>query len=116
MEHIPYGYEIREGRAVINEEQAGKIIEMCENYLSGMSLINAATSIGLTMSHCGVKRMMFNRRYLGDDFYPAILSEKLVNLLDAERKSRKKALGKDTRGKTFQKVQLTANFPFHGFR
>lgn len=89
-----YGYEIREGRAVVNEEQAGKIIEMCENYLSGMSLINAAASIGLTMSHCGVKRMMFNKRYLGDDFYPAILSEELVNRLDAERKRREKALGR----------------------
>ena len=98
MEHTPYGYEIREGRAVVNEEQAGKIIEMCENYLSGMSLINAASSIGFTMSHCGVKRMMFNKRYLGDDFYPAILSEEMVNRLDVERKRREKALGRDNRG------------------
>ena len=62
MQHTPYGYDIIGGRAVINEEQAANIRELCKNYLAGMSFKNAAAAIGLNMSHCGVKRMMLNAR------------------------------------------------------
>ena len=58
MQHIPYGYEIIGGKAVIDEEKAWQIRKICENYLSGMSFIAAAEDVGLTMSHCGVKRMI----------------------------------------------------------
>lgn len=97
MQHTPYGYDIIGGRAVINEEQAANIRQICRNYLSGMSLKNAAAEVGLNMSHCGVKRMMLNARYLGDEFYPAILTEETVRRVEAERVRREKALGRDRR-------------------
>jgi hypothetical protein len=97
MQHTPYGYDIIGGRAVINEEQTANIREMCKNYLSGMSFKNAAAAVGLNMSHCGVKRMMLNARYLGDEFYPAILTEETVRQVEAERTRREKALGRDRR-------------------
>lgn len=97
MEHTPYGYDIIGGSAVINEEQAANIRQICENYLSGMSFKNAAAAVGLTMSHCGVKRLMLNERYLGDSFYPAILTKETSRKVEAERIRREKALGRDRR-------------------
>lgn len=98
MEHTPYGYDIIGGRVAINEGQAANIRQICENYLSGMSFKNAAAAVGLTMSHCGVKRLMLNKRYVGDSFYPPILTKETVRKVEAERIRREKALGRD-RGK-----------------
>lgn len=95
MKHTPYGYYIIGGKAVINEEQAAVLRKICENYLSGMGLEPAAADAGLTMKHSGVIKMMLNRRYLGDDFYPAILTEETVRKIEEERLRRKKAQGLD---------------------
>lgn len=97
MQHTPYGYDIVDGKAVVNEEKAGILRRICGNYLAGMSFISAAQKEGLVMSHCGVKRMMQNRRYLGDDFYPAILTEEMMQAVETERTKREKALGRDRR-------------------
>lgn len=42
MRHIPYGYRIENGRAVIDEEQAATVREFFQNYISGMALMPAA--------------------------------------------------------------------------
>ena len=42
MSHIPFGYTIQNGRAVINEEEAVKIKKLFKVYLSGLSLSEAA--------------------------------------------------------------------------
>ena len=79
-----FGY----GIAVINEEQAAAIRQTCENYLSGMSMTQAARAAGINMNHSGVKRLMLNPRYLGDDFYPAILTPEIAQAVEAERQRR----------------------------
>ena len=94
MEHTPYGYEIIDGRAVINEEQAANIRQICENYLSGMSLMKAAAAVGLAICHSGVKNLMLNKRYLGNGFYPMILTEETVRKVEEERIRRETALGR----------------------
>lgn len=96
MKHTPYGYDIVGGAAVINEEQAANLRKLCENYLSGMSFVQAAKDVGLEMKHSGVKRLMQNPRYLGDDFYPAILTAEIAQAVEAER-LRRDALYKGTR-------------------
>ena len=55
MKHTPYGYDIVGGAAVINEEQAANLRRLCENYLSGMSFVQAAKDAGLGMKHSGVR-------------------------------------------------------------
>ena len=96
MKHTPYGYDIMGGAAVINEEQAAVIRQICENYLSGMSFVQAARAAGINMNHSGVKRLMLNPRYLGDDFYPAILTPEIAQAVEAERQ-RRDTLYKGTR-------------------
>ena len=88
MKHTPYGYDIVGGAAVINEEQAANLRKLCENYLSGMSFVQAAKDVGLEMKHSGVKRLMLNPRYLGDEFYPAILTVETHRAVEAERQRR----------------------------
>ena len=104
MKHTPYGYDIMGGAAVINEEQAANLRKLCENYLSGMSFVQAAKDVGLEMKHSGVKRLMQNPRYLGDDFYPAILTAEIAQAVEAER-LRRDALYKGTRY-TKEEVQI----------
>ncbi len=81
MEHTPYGYRIVSGKTVIDEQEAANLRKICENYLSGMSFVKAAADVGITMKHCGVKHMIQNKRYLGDDFYPAILTEETARTI-----------------------------------
>lgn len=88
MKHTPYGYEIIGGKAVINEEQADIIRKLCENYLSGMSFKGAAKAVGLDITHGRAKQIMQNKRYLGDDFYPPILTEETVKAIETERLKR----------------------------
>ena len=88
MKHTPYGYDIVGGKAVVNEEQADIIRSICSNYLSGMSMTAAAKDAGVTMTHSRVKHLLQNKRYLGDDFYPPILTEELAQAFETERLKR----------------------------
>lgn len=96
MKHTPYGYDIVGGMAVINAEQAAAIRQTCENYLSGMSMTQAARTAGIHATHSVVKKLMLNPRYLGDDFYPAILTPEITQAVETERR-RRDALFKGTR-------------------
>ena len=71
MGYTPYGYRIENGEAVIDKTAATKISKLYEAYLAGASFETSAKMAGIKIQHCGAKRMMANRHYLGDDFYPA---------------------------------------------
>lgn len=103
MKHTPYGYTIVDGKAVVNEKEAKILQRICDNYISGMSFVASAKSVGLEMKHSGVKRLMLNKRYLGDEFYPAILTEEIMKKVEEERTRREKILGRD------RKKQVKAN-------
>ena len=70
MTHIPYGYSIVDGKAVIDEEQAAKVRMIFSDYLSGMSLAAVAAKNGLKMLHSRVGQLLRNRHYHGDAFFP----------------------------------------------
>jgi len=74
--HTPYGYRIENGRAVIDEEKAEKVRSLYRGYLSGLSLSVAAKTAGIDAYHGTAGRMLRNERYLGDDYYPAIIDKR----------------------------------------
>ena len=84
MGHTPFGYRIENGKAVIDEATASQVRNLYKNYLSGLSLTNTAKEAGLDLLHAGAKRMMLNRHYLGDDFYPAIIDPASFDAVSAE--------------------------------
>ena len=94
MKHTPYGYRIVGGKAVIDEEQAANLRKFYEAYISGMALTPAAEQAGLKIYHGSAGRMLRNKKYLGDDFYPAIIDQELFDKAEEVRKSRAEALGR----------------------
>lgn len=99
MGHTPYGYRIENGKAVIDEAAASQVQALYKNYLSGLSLTNAAKEAGLDLLHSGAKRMMRNKHYLGDSFYPAIIDKESFDAVEAELGKRSSKLGREDRYK-----------------
>ena len=87
-----YGYKIINGKATVDEQEAAIIIKIFNGYLSGMSLRDAAVNAGKAMVHSTVKRIICNFWYVGDDFYPAIISRQTFSRANAEliRRSEKR--------------------------
>lgn len=94
MGHTPYGYRIEDGVAVIDEEAAGKLRKLYENYLVGLSLKDAAAKAGIDTYHGTAKRLLKTQHYIGDDFYPAIIDESVFQNAQAELIKRAAALGR----------------------
>ena len=94
MGHTPFGYRIENGKAVVNEEQAAQIRTLYEGYLGGLALMEAAKAAGLKLYHGSAKLMMQNRHYLGDDYYPAIISHDIFDAALAEQQKRARVLGR----------------------
>lgn len=94
MGHTPYGYRIENGIAIIDEDAAGKLRKLYENYLSGLSLKDAAAEAGINTYHGTAKRLLKTRHYLGDDFYPAIVDEAVFQKAQEELTKRAAALGR----------------------
>ena len=87
-----YGYKIINGKETVDEQEAEIIIKIFNGYLSGMSLRDAAVNAGKAMVHSTVKRIICNFCYVGDDFYPAIISRQTFSRANAEliRRSEKR--------------------------
>ncbi len=94
MGHTPFGYRIEDGIAVVDETAAGKLRMLYDNYLAGMSLTAAANQAGIDTYHASIKNLLMKKHYLGDDFYPAIISKGIFERVQEERVKRAAALGR----------------------
>lgn len=88
MGHTPYGYRIEKGAAVIDDREAECVRRVFDNYISGMSLSEAAKAAGHPLVHSTVKRMLTKKYYYGDDFYPAIIDIETYQKANKELQSR----------------------------
>lgn len=93
--HVPFGYRIIGGKAVIEETEAEQIRKIYEGYLSGLSYTGAAADAGLTMTHSSVKNLIRNTRYTGDGYYPAVIDRETFDAAETERLRRVKLRGRD---------------------
>lgn len=94
MGHTPYGYRIEEGKAVVDEEKASKVREFFNVYISGLALAVAAEKAGLKMCHGSAGKMLRNKRYLGDDYYPAIIDQEIFDKAEKVRMGKARTLGR----------------------
>ena len=95
MRQLPYGYEIENGIVVVNEENAQILRTMVEGYISGMSLQKCAEAVGMSVKHSTIMKMLTNRKYLGTDIFPPILSAEVMDEVKAEKARRSAFLGRD---------------------
>ena len=112
MGHTPYGYRIESGCAVINEEEAAKIRNLYENYIAGMAQSTAAIEAGIETYHSSAKRLMQNRHYLGDDFYPAIIDQETFDKAEKIRLERAGKLGRLNLLKSSKPIKVPTHFRF----
>ncbi|MDU5100432.1 MAG: integrase [Peptoniphilus grossensis] len=73
MSRLCYGYTIRDGRLEVQETEAENIRKIFNNYLAGNALIKSANLVGLKKNSSSVKRILTNKKYLGNDIYPKII-------------------------------------------
>lgn len=92
--HIPYGYNIVDGKAVIDELKAEQVRQMYKNYLSGLALKTAASQVGIQAWHSSAGRMLSNKTYLGTKYYPVIIDKVIFDLVQEEKHRRALALGR----------------------
>ena len=92
--HTPLGYRIEHGNALIDEIDAAAVRKLFENYLSGMSLMEAAKAAGINCYHGSAAKILGNKRYLGDNYYPPLIDKDLFDRAKEERERRAKQLGR----------------------
>ena len=86
---IPYGYEIRHGRARIEPEEAGRLREFFTRFLDGATMAEAAREAGLPCSTGTLPNLFRRREYVGTAFYPAIITVEMQARLIGEWERRK---------------------------
>ena len=91
-----YGYKVENGKIVIAEDEAAIVHCIFQNYLSGMSMRQSAASAGADFTHSSVKKIIQQKRYIGNDFYPAIIDKDIFACANGEllRRASKHACGK----------------------
>lgn len=112
MSHTPFGYYIKGGKAFVDKPAAEKIRALYKNYLGGLSLEDAAREAGIETYHGTARRIMGNRHYLGDDFYPEIIDVDTFTEAVLERERRMKELGRTDRIKPVPIRKAPVNFRF----
>ena len=97
---IPLGYEIKDGKAEIHEGEAKMIRYAFDAYCQGESQFNIARHFQdagfkngngrVSWRHPAIGKILQNKVYLGDDFYPALISPEIFD--KAAEVRRQKAL------------------------
>jgi len=95
MRHIPYGYRIKNGRAVLDADEARRVRMFFEDYLNGASQQEAARQNGIRRAQATLGKMLRDKKYTGDGFYPPVISQETFDRAQEERKRREKSLGRD---------------------
>ena len=94
MRRAPLGYRIENGEAKIDEAGAAQVRALFAAYISGLALKNAAEKAGITGYHSSIGRILKNRRYLGDDYYPPLIDEATFEKAQQLRLEKAKSLGR----------------------
>lgn len=95
MRHIPYGYRIENGRAVPDPDEARRVRAFFEDYLNGASQQEAARQNGIHRAQATLGKMLRDKKYTGDGFYPPVVSQEIFDRVQEERKRRETCLGRD---------------------
>lgn len=94
MGHTPYGYRIENGKAIVDETAAEQVRKLYAGYLEGLSLKDAAKEAEINCYHATAGRMLQDKHYLGDEFYPPIIDEETFEKAKVEKQRRAEKLGR----------------------
>lgn len=116
--HMPLGYRMAGGKILVVPEQAELVKEVFQAYSEGNSLYQLArrlTEQGAlnanhkpVWNHGTVGKILENRRYLGDEFYPVLVEPELFYKVQERRKEKSKELGRIMQPNSFGKRSMFA--------
>ena len=86
---IPFGYDIIEGKAHINEQETGQLKKYFRLYLEGLSMSAAAQEARLPCSSTTLPHFFKRKEYIGTDYYPPIITAEYQKQLVDEWMKRK---------------------------
>lgn len=102
--HIPIGYCIQDGKAVIQPETARIVKRIFHAYLNGTSTYQIAKKLTEhqilnangkpSWNHGSVGRILENYRYLGDELYPSLIENDIFEKVQNRRKKKAEELGR----------------------
>lgn len=84
----PYGYRIENGRAVLDPEKAPQVMAFYRHYLEGLPVGPACIAAKVERDPHSSWKLLEDRRYMGDDFYPQLISPEIFNAVQEQRKLR----------------------------
>lgn len=95
---IPFGYQMRQGEVVPSREEADTVKQIFSMYIEGLSLVRIAKRLseqGVRYhAHTGewnknmIKRILDNRRYLGDGIYPRLIDDGTFHAAELQKEDR----------------------------
>lgn len=93
------GYKIIDGEIVKNAEEAVKVLNIFIGYREGKALRVLAKEYGYKTSHSSIRRILQNKKYIGDEYYPKIVDKLLFDevnnkLEETKNKLRRKNINK----------------------
>lgn len=84
MAHIPYGYKIVNGSAVIDPDQRRQIIRLYQCFLGGATYQECQAYSGIRRTPKGCRAILTDTTYLGTDFYPQLIPAELFQKASEE--------------------------------
>lgn len=96
---FPYGYEMQKGEIQICKAEKNILTEIFNSYINGSNLKEIADSLTINKveylpDECGwnksrIKRIIEDRRYLGDERYPQLIQEEIFNKANSIKQIRR---------------------------
>lgn len=117
--HMPIGYKLVDGKIEFDEVKAAVVKKIFADYLSGIStyaLAKQLTEMGFlnannkaSWNHGSIGKILENVKYLGDEFYPQMISPELFEQVQKRRKE-----CCDQLGRSIQPNSGVHQYPFTG--
>jgi site-specific DNA recombinase len=117
--HMPIGYKLVDGKIEFDEAKAAVVKKIFADYLSGIStyaLAKRLTEMGFlnannkaSWNHGSIGKILENVKYLGDEFYPQMISPEFFEQVQKRRKERC-----DQLGRSIQPNSAVHQYPFTG--
>ena len=112
IRNIPYGYYFTKGYIAVHPQEQAIVTEIYNSYLSGKSLLNITTELNarniefmpniVGWNKARIKRILEDERYLGNDVYPAIITQETYDAVQKIKDLRNTQKGVDRKADIFQ--------------
>lgn len=114
--HTPFGYRIIDGKAEIMPETAKVVRAVFQEYLTGIATRQIAKNLTeqgvlnashkLSWNHGSVGKILENRKYTGDEFYPPLIDTEIFEQVQCRREEQVKKLGRYVQPNSFRNQTL----------